>query len=51
MAKYELDDIKKNNLIEFLKRVQLSGAEVPAFNDILLALNKPIKDIVEDSKE
>lgn len=44
MAKYELNDIQKNNLVEFMKRVNLTGAEVPAWSDIMVALSRPIVD-------
>lgn len=31
MYTIDLTDSEKNNLLEFLKRVQLNGAEAPAF--------------------
>lgn len=45
--KYELSDIEKNNLMEFLKRVQLTGQEVPAFNDIFIALSQSVEEVKE----
>lgn len=36
----EMNEQEQKILIEFLKRVQLSGAEVPAFVQILNKINK-----------
>ena len=36
----ELTEKQKQNLLIFLNRVQLSGAEVPAFIEIMQAINK-----------
>ena len=46
----ELTEQQLNNLQEFLKRVDLKGSEVPAFVEIVNALNNPDKseDNVED---
>jgi hypothetical protein len=49
MAKYEMKETTKNNLIEFLKRVDLKGAETPALNEILLVLQNPLKEEVKDA--
>ena len=34
---------QRKNLIVFLNRVQMSGAEVPAYLEIVNALNEPFK--------
>ena len=44
MKKYELTDEQIRNLKIFLQRTNLSGEEVPAFNQISSILNQPIKD-------
>jgi len=36
----ELTEKQKQNLLIFLNRVQLSGAEVPAYIEIVQAVNK-----------
>jgi len=46
--KIELTENQMKALSSFLSRVQLQGAEVPAFNDLLNALGKPA---VEEKKE
>ena len=33
----------RDNLIQFLNRVQLTGAEVPAYLEIVQTLNKPFE--------
>ena len=48
MVKYELSEEQIKNLSVFLGRVQLQGTEVNAFNDLLSALGKPIKE--DDNK-
>lgn len=39
----ELTKEQRDNLIAFLNRVQLTGAEVPAYLEIVQALNKPFE--------
>ena len=39
----ELTKEIRDNLIQFLNRVQLTGAEVPAYLEIVQALNKPFE--------
>ena len=36
----ELTDAQFNNLVTFLNRTQLSGGEVPAYNDLMNILGK-----------
>ena len=50
--KYELNETQVKNLSAFLARVQLSGQEVGAFNDILKALGNPLpEEVGEDGKD
>lgn len=51
MPKFELNDNIVKNIIEFLRRSRLDGAEVPAFNEIVLALNNPIKEENDKPKD
>jgi hypothetical protein len=44
MAKYEFTDEEQKVIIAFLSRVDLKGAEVPAFNQILGKLSKPLEE-------
>lgn len=39
--KIEFTENERANLITFLQRVQLTGAEVPAYIEIVSAINKP----------
>jgi hypothetical protein len=39
---FELNEKELTIIDEFLKRVQLTGAEVPAFNAVLAALTRPV---------
>lgn len=47
--KIELTEQQLNNLQVFLQRLDLKGNEVPAFVEIMNALNKPVID--ESPKE
>jgi len=49
--KLELNEKQMNNLLEFLGRVQLTGREVPAFNEIMQCFNKQIKEETEKNKK
>jgi len=49
--KYEINETQLKNLIEMLKRVQLTGAEVPAYVDIINILNNPINEQIEKISE
>jgi len=40
MLQIELTDTQFNNLVTFLNRTQLSGSEVPAYNDLMNILGK-----------
>jgi len=40
----ELTDEQKRNLLMMLQRVDLKGGEVPAYVDVMNALNKEIKE-------
>lgn len=42
-TKIEFTKEQLHNLKEFLNRVQLTGAEVPAFLEVANALNKPFE--------
>lgn len=42
--KYELSENVLHNLEIFLKRVELKGEEVPAYVDVINALNKPLDE-------
>jgi hypothetical protein len=44
--KIELTEEQMKNLAVFLQRVQLTGGEVPAYVEIVQAINKPV---LEDS--
>lgn len=46
--KFEFDKQTLDNLVVFLNRVDLKGAEVPAFIQIMNTLQNPIQD--EDNK-
>lgn len=48
--KIELTTKQHANLTEFLKRVSLTGAEVPAFLEIAQALNKEFIDKLNPKK-
>jgi hypothetical protein len=47
--KIELTEKERANLIVFLQRVNLTGAEVPAYVEIVSALNKPFLDKISDT--
>jgi len=49
--KIELNEAQLKNLAVFLNRIQLTGAEVPAYLEIVQAINKPILDNLKDGKE
>ena len=49
--KIEITKEEINALATFLQRVDLKGAEVPAYNRIISILNKPISEIIEEDKE
>lgn len=40
---FEIPEAIHKNLIAFLGRVSLQGNEVPAFNEVIVALNKPVE--------
>jgi len=40
----ELTEQSKSNLLAFLNRVNLTGAEVPAFTEIQIAIAKGVKN-------
>lgn len=40
----ELTEQQKNNLILFLNRVNMTGAEVPAYVDLLGAISNPVNE-------
>ena len=40
---YEIADQVKNNILAFLQRVDLKGAEVPAYIEAVQAFSAPIK--------
>jgi len=44
VVKIELTDAQFNNLVTFLNRTQLSGSEVPAYNDLMNLLSKVVSD-------
>lgn len=44
IMKYEIPDSVINNLKVFLNRVNLNGNEVPAFIEIISALDNPISE-------
>ena len=44
MKTIQLTEIEYQNLLTFLTRVTLNGAEVPAFNDIIQRLRNPIEN-------
>lgn len=52
MEKIKIEFTKEqlHNLKEFLKRVQLTGAEVPAYLEIAEALNKPFVEKLKEEK-
>jgi len=50
----EIQEQQIKNLLLLLGRVQLSGNEVPAFNEVVALLNKslePKKEVKEDKKK
>lgn len=49
MTKLELTDDQMKNLAVFLQRIQLTGAEVPAYLEIVQAINKPVLDMVKNN--
>lgn len=51
MRTLEFTDDQMKNLAVFLNRIQLTGAEVPAYLEIVQAINKPVLDMVQNSKE
>lgn len=48
--KFELSQEQVKNLITLLKRVNLTGEEVPAYVDIINILNNPIKEYEKTKK-
>ena len=46
---YEISDTDKNNILEFMNRTSLKGAEVPMYTNIIKILSKPIQP--EDKPE
>jgi tRNA C32,U32 (ribose-2'-O)-methylase TrmJ len=51
MVKFQLTNEQMRNLMSFLNRTQLAGQEVPAFMDIINALNKPVVEEKEEDKK
>jgi hypothetical protein len=51
MRTLEFTEDQMKNLAVFLNRVQLTGAEVPAYLEIVQAINKPVLDMVANSQE
>lgn len=49
MRTLELTDDQMKNLAVFLQRIQLTGAEVPAYLEIVQAINKPVLDMVKNN--
>jgi hypothetical protein len=49
--KIDLTDQQRQNLITFLQRVQLTGAEVPAYLEIANALNKEFIDKLKNNSK
>lgn len=47
----QLTDLQRKNLIGFLNRVQLTGAEVPAYLEIVDSLNAPFLKKQQPVKE
>lgn len=47
----ELTKSQRENLILFLQRVQLTGAEVPAYLEIVKALNEPFLKDADNHKK
>jgi hypothetical protein len=45
MPKIDLTEEQMKNLAVFLQRVQLTGAEVPAYLEIVQAINKPVLEM------
>lgn len=52
---YEIPNHVKDNILVFLKRSQLTGEEVDAFNEVRYILNNPIKqsepESIKDAEE
>ncbi len=42
---------QKDSLVAFLQRVQLTGAEVPFYVELVAAINKPFLDTLKENKE
>jgi hypothetical protein len=49
MRTLEFTEEQMKNLAVFLQRVQLTGAEVPAYLEIVQAINKPVLDMAKKS--
>ena len=49
--KIDLTDQQRQNLISLLQRVQLTGAEVPAYVELVKALNQPFLDKIKPLKK
>ena len=47
----EMNKQQLNNLIAMLKRTQMTGAEVPAYIEILQALNTPLQNENKEEME
>lgn len=43
----DLTDQQRQNLVIFLQRVSLTGAEVPAYVELVKALNQPFLDKIK----
>lgn len=42
--KIDLTDVQLNNLITFITRTQLTGTEVPAYNELINVFNKILQN-------
>ncbi len=49
MRTLEFTEEQMKNLAVFLNRIQLTGAEVPAYLEIVQAINKPVLDMVKNT--
>ena len=45
----KLTEKQRENLVNFLMRVQLTGAEVPAYLEVAEQLNKPFRDDLKNN--
>ena len=50
MDTIELTPQQRENLVMFMQRIQLTGAEVPQYIEIAAALNKPVLNMMNAKK-